>query len=29
METNKDSQYEYVNHPTHYNSYSVECIEMM
>lgn len=21
--------YEHVNHPTHYNNYSVECLEMM
>lgn len=26
---NKVEGYEHVNHPTHYNSYSVECIEMM
>lgn len=28
-QTNKGSQYEYVDHPAHYNSYSMECIDMM
>lgn len=26
---NKVEGYEHVNHPAHYNSYSMECIDMM
>lgn len=29
MEDTSKDNYEMVNHPSHYNDYSVECIEMM
>lgn len=29
MEYNKTNNYEYVNHPKHYNNYSKETIDMM